>query len=345
MTRQQQSNSGPAFTLIECLVVILIVGILVALLIPAVQSSREAARRVTCQNHVKQIGAALAVYQAARGRYPAGTKPSDRPDGILFAAPMPFSAFSDLLPFIDQMAAYNAINMSNQLSSGRIVLYANALSLGNSTVLETAFDVFLCPSDGAGPSPGCNYRCSVGSQPYAMGGREWVGGDGAFPGLFAMSPQEFRDGLSFTVGVSERLRGSDEPGGFDHSRDLWYTAYLESGQPIPDSQQTARICATLTSYHPPSFVQNGRYWIGGIFGETLYNHVLVPNSRITDCSLNAPGPPGEISGCAITARSAHPGGVNVLFMDGSARFIGDSIEPSVWRAASTRAGGEANGPL
>jgi prepilin-type N-terminal cleavage/methylation domain-containing protein/prepilin-type processing-associated H-X9-DG protein len=348
--RQTSATSNNAFTLIECLVVILVTGILIALLLPALQSSRETARRALCQNHLKQVGGALAGYHAARGRYPAGIRPTERSDGILFAAPLQFSAYGDLLPYLDQTVVYNAINFSNQFVNGR-VSYANALARENLTVLQTTLEVLLCPSDASGPTPGCNYRCSVGSQPFEMPGPSWMGGDGAFPGLYAMSSSAFTDGLSSTIGASERVRGSGESGTFDRFRDLWFTSYSElaGGQAAPDNQETAEICASLTSAQPPCFRGSGHYWLGGTFQDTLYNHVLGPNSNVTDCSLNG-GPGGgrpdvltRISGGAISARSRHPGGVNVLVMDGSVRFIGDSIDLRVWRAASTRAGAEVNG--
>lgn len=339
------TEKGPprrAFTLIECLVVLSIIGILLALLLPAVQSAREAGRRTTCQNHLRQIGLALANHHSVHGKYPAGIKPSPRFDNILFAAPLPFSAHTGLLPYLEQAVLYNATNLLNVVVNGQVVSYANAKSPANETVLSTMVDILLCPSDSAGPDPGCNYRYCVGSQPFTMPGPSWQGGDGAFPGLIVLSAKDFADGLSCTIGVSERLRGSETSGGFNRSRDLWYSSYMEMTNTSPDNDETARICGALTSAYPPSFNEGGRYWLGSGYKETLYNHVLTPNSRTSDCSVNSGGvgTHGHVSGGAITARSLHAGGVNVLLMDGAVKFARDSINTLVWRALATRSGGE-----
>lgn len=346
MACRDRCRTRRGFTLIECLVVVFIIGPLIALVLPAVQSSREAGRRLSCQNHLKQIGVALSGYESARAKFPPGTRPSARSDSVLIAYPLPYSADFDLLPYLDQAVAYNAINLNITTANqnGVVISRSNALSPENSTVLRTVAEVFLCPSDGSGLSPGCNYRQSVGSQPFTMSGPAWKGGDGAFPGLFSSSPRDFVDGLSSTVCASERTRGSGGSSGFDARRDLWYTYYM-SGSVAPDNSATARICAALTRSEPPSFKESGKYWLAGAYEETLYNHVLPPNSATPDCSLESPGPPGQISGGALSARSMHPGGVNALSMDGSVRFVLDSVDLRVWRAAATRAGGEVLTPF
>ncbi len=176
-----------AFTLVECLVTISIVGILIALLLPAVQSAREGARRTSCENHLKQIGVALGAHHAAHGKFPSGIEPSGRSDRGLFAVAWPLAAGARLLPYLDQGPVYQALNMSNDIVNGRVVTYASAFSYANATALETPVEVFLCPSDGSGPQPGCCYRFCVGSEPYAVQRSDPRGGDGAFPGLSALS--------------------------------------------------------------------------------------------------------------------------------------------------------------
>jgi prepilin-type N-terminal cleavage/methylation domain-containing protein/prepilin-type processing-associated H-X9-DG protein len=341
MPRRPTSRlSNRAFTLIECLVVIFIIGLLAALLLPAIQASREAARRASCQNHLKQIGAALAGHHSALGRFPAGIRPAERRDSTLVAYSAPFSAYRDLLPYLDQAVAYNATNTAN-LAPLTGVARASALSQANATVRQTALAVLLCPSDSSNSSPGSTYRFCVGSQPFAMPGPTWLGGDGAFPGLRATSAADFTDGLSSTIGLSERLCGAGSSGQLDRSRDIWFSAYMSTGAASPDNNLTAQICAALTSTHPPAFHDCGRYWLVGSYVETLYNHVLPPNSNVVDCSLNSlNGRLPRISGGALTARSLHPGGANVLMMDGSARFVGASVDLRVWRAVATRAGHE-----
>ena len=126
-----------AFTLIELLAVIAIIGILVALLVPAVQMAREAARRGACINNLRQIGLALASYESTHGVYPfgdgGGTPPSFLPR---------WSAHSQLLPFLEQRDVYNALNFSG-LPWAHHPIYGAP----NATGLLTELSVFLCPSD------------------------------------------------------------------------------------------------------------------------------------------------------------------------------------------------------
>ena len=325
------------FTLIESLVVLAIIALLICILLPAVQAGREAGRKASCQNNLKQVGIALASHVSARGTFPEGIFPTATLKGVPVAWGLPFSAHAQILPYLDQRPIYNDINYQSNIDSSGAKAFASASSPSNQTVLEVVISSFLCPSDASGPAPGCNYRMCVGPQTYTSEGTRWPGGGGAFPGTRSTSPADFPGGLSNVVGVCERLRGSDDPGRFDPRRDLWYTFYIDYGM-APDNDQMARICSSLAARPPEFFPGHGRYWMVGAYSDTLYNHVMVPNSIVADCSDNAPTVLHTFAG-AISSRSFHVGGVNALSMDGSVRFVGDRIDLAVWRKLAARAVG------
>lgn len=140
------------FTLVELLVVISIIGIVVALTIPAVQASRESARRLECTNRLKQMGLALSAHHAQHGIYPSGSLANSIGSTGQPGYYAPFSAHVFLLPFLEQVPLYNSINIPPFPKET-----PNAISLVNVTAIRTRVSVFLCPSD-APPSewPGVN---------------------------------------------------------------------------------------------------------------------------------------------------------------------------------------------
>src|SRR5579875_132745 len=234
---------GKGFTLIELLCVVLVIGLLVALVLPAVQQSREAARRAACANNLKQIGEALSGHHASFDRYPAGMRPVGRtPRGTPFASPSPMSPHAQLLALLDQGPLYNNLNFSNNLTFGR-ALPPEALGPANSTIAATPLSVFLCPSDRP-LRPGSNYRGNAGPNPFAMESKSRTGGGGAFPAVMATSTRDFIDGLSNTVGFSERLQGSGDDVTFSASRDVWLSG-AGNLLPPPDSNTMAGICGGL----------------------------------------------------------------------------------------------------
>jgi hypothetical protein len=122
---------------------------------------------------------------------------------------------------------------------------------------------------------------------------------------------------------------------------MWFSG-LANLDPTPSSDEMMAACTALTVDPVEMFTRPGQAWAAGRYTETLYNHVAVPNSSAPDCSANRPfdEPRFDIATGQISARSWHPGGIHALTMDGSARFVKQTIQAGVWRSLGTRAGGE-----
>ncbi|MEO6808585.1 MAG: DUF1559 domain-containing protein, partial [Isosphaeraceae bacterium] len=192
--------------------------------------------------------------------------------------------------------------------------------------------VFLCPSDfNRMPSRAWgqnNYRsCNGGS----WSGRE---GNGMFGQSTRISPGDIRDGLSSTAAICERIRGHDDFQNYDADADLFRLA-------APWTEDSFRAwCADLSDAEAATLERNyatsnsGMNWLEGNMTWTRYNHVLPPGKKTCVNGLTW-------NGVAMTANSRHRGGVNLLLGDGSTRFVKTSVDPKVWQALGTIAGGEA----
>lgn len=300
-----------AFTLIEVLVVISIIGLLLAIILPAVQMSREASRRLLCSNQMRQIGIGLANYTSSFNSFP----PAMNGRGM--------SPFASILPFVEQGSLYDAINF-------------NANDWLPSTNISFALALYICPSENLAGSelegtPWTNYAGNRG------GGLQKYGENGAFafpPGT-TLAPRDFSDGTGSTAMISEWVLGG-ENGDRDPHRAIFHTP-KRLDQPA-ELDAFASLCASLdVATAKINHRRKGLNWLHGEFGETLYNHTLPINNHTC---LNGTG--YQIG--AWTAGSRHPGGANVLFADGSLRFIKQSISGDIWRALGSRNGGEAVSP-
>ncbi len=319
--------------IVELLVVIGILSVLAALILPAVQRARAAARRLSCQNHLRQLALALARYHDTHGIVPPLSVSWAPTIDIGLSAPgvqREFSFLCHLLPYVGRQDLYTAINLRVDHFSDTAAGYG---VFANRTILYSTVQLFLCPADPhAGPGGYVSYRGCTGILDHLATRRGWPDSG---HGVFRRPPIRFDhiiDGLTYTAALSERLVGV----GFRTER--WHPKrdILDFiAVPLPNrTEQYARICAHLTRRpRKRIFPYAGRFWMfsGALF--TQYNHVLPPNSRVTDCLA------ADTFG-AVTARSAHPGGVNVAFADGHVRFVSDSIDLSVWRALGTRDGEE-----
>jgi len=350
------------FTLIELLVVIAIIGVLIALLLPAVQAAREAARRSQCVNNLKQIGLALHNYFSANGdTMPPCTVDPATNTSLTTMPGANESALARLLPFLEQQPVYNAINWNvdarwgaNPAPNPPDNASGGAWAVINFTAAITSVKTFLCPSD---PNPGTsgtmgwpgnqrlvgagNYPINIGMNRrlnnWRMLGPTYVASswDGAFP---TTSLATFVDGTSNTAIFSEWVKGPAALPGQD-GLGMTYTGPSAATQGTSGYNPASEwIMAQMCQNN--GTVQNwgwkGEWWIYG--GTMVYSHSQLPNRRA--CDYSDIGQDGRGSITQRNASSMHPGGVNVLFGDGSVRFIKTSVSYINWYAIATPNNGE-----
>jgi hypothetical protein len=241
-----------------------------------------------------------------------------------------------MLPMLEQMPLYNSTNIYIRLS---------AYSPANRTSHETRVATFLCPSDSyvasARPFGPLNYRFDIAAPDPVLDRHHAPSRLGAFTLMQYVSAAEITDGLSQTVGMSERLVGGGSMTAFDRGRDFWYTGIYGPG-PRPSPETLLTLCGSLRSSPSEFWGRFGYSWAGSSAVDIWFNHVAAPNAKLPDCSSGSfAGTPYTTRDSAVTARSLHGGGVWVLMMDGSTRFVRDGINLATWRALGTRSGGEA----
>ena len=344
MRRDRKSPGGFGFTLIETLVVVTIIGILVALLLPAVQAAREAAHRIQCINNLKQVGLGIQAYQAAQGVFPPIDLAMDaKVRGLIYAGRFQ-SALSRILPTLEQGDLYNALNFQEIPTLGHVLAM-------NQTAMQFTVGGFLCPSDPAAGVPGygrCNYAVNLGpSARFAPYKRDPLSMHGPFAVFQVLGPADFRDGLSNTVGVSEHLQGdwlkeTTRRGGdylLGDGKDAVPPAGID-----PRSYDAAIYFCDHLAASTPVESRRGESWFLSGYHFTNYNHTAPPNPKGSACSFdfNYDDLHNRVHRSGVfPATSNHPGGVNVVLMDGSVRFVRDGVDLATWRAVATRDGGEA----
>jgi prepilin-type N-terminal cleavage/methylation domain-containing protein len=322
------------FTLIETLVAIGIIGVLVALMLPAVQAAREAARRAQCANNLHQIGLALHAYEAANRTFPITYSYVYDKANTRFSYRNMTSIHARLLPYLEQRTVYDAINFEISTTAPEIMqIPLNeveiALNTVNATASMTGISTFLCPSDGGGfTEHGNNYRGNVGVGPNSVMAAEFPDSDnGLFHQLYMPDAVRAPDGLSHTVAFSERLRGEgDSP-----ERSVYHNLYF-----APTADNIIQSCRISARPGTETYAFAGKWWFYTGREQTLYIHAQPPNGIVPDCVDGGVRPALGM----VSARSDHTGGVNVLMGDASLRFVTESIDTSVWRAFGTRNGGE-----
>ncbi|APW62699.1 DUF1559 domain-containing protein [Paludisphaera borealis] len=311
------------FTLIELLVVVAIISVLIALLLPAVQSAREAARRTQCINNLKQIGLAMHGYHDVENVLPPGKKGCCWGTWLIF-----------VLPYIEQQSLYNAWNSNGTNAPGLPASFDEDLryfGVANRTVTSQWVGVYLCPSDQKNApisveANGATLACT--SQNYAVNFGNSIQIQTDF--------QDVRFGGAPFVDVGSPLTDSQLPG----KRTVGFAA-------LTDGLSTTLMASEVVVGQGRDL--RGFSWWGDAAGFEGY---LTPNSSFPDvlfspyyCLNRSPNPPCVGTTTALpdnyAARSRHPGGVNAAMADTSVHFFKNSVHIQTWRALSTSRGGEA----
>lgn len=305
-----------AFTLIELIVSLVTITLLLSLILPAIQHSRESARRTTCASSLRQLGIAVAEYASTHNVLPPGSSGG-------------WSVFASLLPHIEQSALYSSVIFSRNAE------YDPTIPL---VLKTTRLSLLICPSDSgidaripfAPTNYAANFGCGV--QKYDFNGvfRHW----GALPG-YGYGPLNFaaiRDGSSNTAAFSEIVVATGESRRF---RTVWElpTALITPNQ----YAAFASACSELSTVINGDNDVRGRYWLSGEIVRTGYTHILPPNSP--NC-LNG----NYVQHGQYSSGSEHFGGASIMLLDGRVTFVSNSIDIDVWRAYGSRDGRETHVP-
>ncbi|MBX7166029.1 MAG: DUF1559 domain-containing protein [Pirellulales bacterium] len=325
------------FTLVELLVVVAIIAILIALLLPAVQSARGAARRTQCTNNLKQIGLALHNYELSWTTYPPSRC------GVMGDQGGTWSAQARLLPYLEKGNLYAVIDFGKP--------YANVLFDG-AKVASIRPEGFMCPAEthdqqrydstGKPEHWPINYAVNQGTWMVWDPADPYQSGDGVFHPNLEVRPAHLLDGLSNTLGFSEvkaftsGLRNASKP------------------KPLAMPQTIAELLALGGDVKlGPNLANNSGHteWVDGKVHETGFTTVFSPNQKVLYQHSTGQYDVDWINSteaktltiptyAAVTARSYHEGVVHGLLMDGSVRVYTDGTDIFLWRALSTRAGAE-----
>ncbi|WDI42731.1 DUF1559 domain-containing protein [Bremerella sp. P1] len=313
-----------AFTLVELLVVIAIIGVLIALLLPAVQQAREAARRSECSNNLKQFGLALHNFESAHQEIPGGE----------YSAVAYFSPHAMLLGFMEQTAIADQADLT-----------LGVFTEPNFTLSMNQPPGFACPSDpfpAEGVGQGAtSYHCNWGSWVHFNG---WDGvfgpqadgeGGSSVKRLPPLTFGKIVDGLSNTAAFAEVVIGANTSGGPKNRFDAF-----EISMPSAMDFAGARDEMMQLDWEPLNIPWSGdwRYrgipWMEGSVWRTGYNHILPPNQPAFV--------PGDFNKIVSPASSYHPGGALAVLCDGSVQFFPETIDGDAWKAYGTRDGKDIN---
>jgi len=339
-------RSRRGFTLIEMLVVIGVIGLLVSLLLPAVQSARSAARRAQCLNNLKQIGLALQNYHDAAETWPlpfCGSADSPRvAQGVAPCDAVPYneSCLISLLPYLEQAPLYNAINHDLRM-----------MGMANTTATMRVVTVFVCPDD---------VDARVAS-PLSFSSTVSLGYDPANPPGFGRTSYAAM-ATSFSVFAAPGGANCDQidpsylrltDGAFGAPYPIRLTAFTDGlSQTVAFVEKAYSSLDKVESAFAVSYQDENRWFVGSP-GNTLVSALNPPFGL-------RPTPPDSDGTLTWSATSMHAGGINVLLADGSARFIKETISswptglgiseyranrvgPGVWQKLASRNGGEVIG--
>ncbi|QDU56861.1 DUF1559 domain-containing protein [Aeoliella mucimassa] len=322
-------NSG--FTLVELLVVIAIIGILVALLLPAVQAARETARRASCSNNMKQFGLAMLNYESAQGQLPVGARGVNPADMEYGFAPRT-TVYTYILDYLEQSATLDLYDFSKHVQSQPAAVQE---------VLRRYYPVFHCPSDES-------FRFEQGI--YSA----YKGNYGVNWGTFSYDCQH--GNLNTTTGITQRgCPGTTTNAKWGNRAPFWVEFGAKLSQISDGTSNTLLMMEMVQIPEFPGdseFDRRGRLWNddGGCY--QIMTRFL-PNSDAPDisrCVTNNPDfPCYNYQGASgrrlheLVSRSQHAGGVMTANVDGSVQLVSDDIELIVWQAMSTMNGEEVLG--
>lgn len=316
------------FTVLELLVVLVVLGLLAALLMPAIQASREASRSIECRNHLHQFGVAIHSFEATHKRLPSLI-------GVPELPPQGIEGFSPHLRMLD-LLGYPAL--AKQAAGGISTSPSMRPYYWDLTAAwaKEPIPLFLCPTDG-GPW-GTNYVFCTGSGIAAIDEylKPWQ--VGAFSSFNGHRLSEIADGLAHTTAMSEHVIAPPDRPGFDRRIHYLLTGLKEVLPPDQLDQALRKVCPTADPQSTPYDPIVGWQWYVPSYGRTWYNHAAVPNSPEVDCSAEPPDPEDAWFGFH-PPRSWHPGSVNLLALDGAVRVVSEGIDVGVWQEMATIAGG------
>lgn len=332
--RSELARGG--FSLVELLAVVAVIALLVATLLPAVQSARATARRTACANNLRQLGLANSHFESAQGHFPSGAVSAEYPE----AAWTPhnyyrWSALAQLLPYMESSSVYEAIDQSVPLFE-----FDFRVSERNRAAVAVEISEFLCPSE-VTPAPSkqfgptsyaaCSGSGNAGGSPFVANGLFFINSE--------LRIAQVPDGLSHTVAFSESILGMNPPA--ETSRDDADPRFVYAfARAVPLTLESCDNTALWNFTRPRGFS-----WANGEYRSALYNHRWLPNSGQFDCiSAMISGPISQIHAAFgwRTARSWHDSGVNLARADGSLKFVSDDVSMSVWQSMATR--NQGNGP-
>jgi prepilin-type N-terminal cleavage/methylation domain-containing protein len=345
----QSRTPTAGFTLVELLVVIAIIATLIGLLLPAVQSAREAARRTQCLNHARQLSLAVHGYESSRRHFPPSMLHT--PGTAFTTNNGSWSVHGRILPYLEEGATAVRVNLE--------VAWDDGFTTGTpdptknwSAVRDARIASFICPAERTPVARTKNGVPFVHPLNHAFNVGTWfiydpatgAGGDGSFHPNSRFTTGRFADGLTNTLCTAEAKA---------------FTAYVRNAaDPGPTPPTTPQAVSSLASggdakLGPLTNDCTGHTeWPDGRVHHSGITTTFIPNTRVPhqangleydiDFNSRQEGSSATAKTCAaITARSYHPGLVTATMMDGSARTVGDDVDLAVWRALGTRDGGEA----